>query len=183
MGFPGGTSDKEPTCQCRRHKRHRSGTSLGGEDPLEEGMATHSNILAWRIPWTEEPGGLQFIGSQRVGHSWSDLAGTHNRKIIGWERTGETTRPCPGNQSSLTSMQKSSCSLWKSSWKLLMVDRSYSFLDGVLSGRAENFLFSRRYRHGLGSKRWRQDLLESANGVGGGVCLWQAFFQIGRKEA
>ena len=42
--------------------------SLGPEDPLEEEMATHSNILAWRIPWTEEPGGLQSIGSQRVRH-------------------------------------------------------------------------------------------------------------------
>ena len=38
------------------------------EDPLEKGMATHSSILAWRIPWTEEPSGLQSIGSQRVGH-------------------------------------------------------------------------------------------------------------------
>ena len=42
--------------------------SLGCEDPLEKGMATHSNILAWRIPWTEEPGGLQSTWSQRVGH-------------------------------------------------------------------------------------------------------------------
>ena len=42
--------------------------SLGWEDPLEKGMATHSSSLAWRIPWTEEPGGLQFMGSQRVGH-------------------------------------------------------------------------------------------------------------------
>ena len=42
--------------------------SLGQEDPLEKGMGTHSNILAWRIPWTEEPGGLQSMGSQRVGH-------------------------------------------------------------------------------------------------------------------
>ena len=42
--------------------------SLGWEDPLEKGMATHSSILAWRIPWTEEPGGLQFMESQRVGH-------------------------------------------------------------------------------------------------------------------
>ena len=40
--------------------------SLGGEDPLEKGMATHSSILAWRIPWTEEPGGLQSTESQRV---------------------------------------------------------------------------------------------------------------------
>ena len=42
--------------------------SLSWEDPLEEGMATHFNILAWRTPWTEEPGGLQSMGSQRVGH-------------------------------------------------------------------------------------------------------------------
>ena len=42
--------------------------SLGQEDPLEEGKATHSNTLAWRIPWTEEPGGLQFMGSQKAGH-------------------------------------------------------------------------------------------------------------------
>ena len=42
--------------------------SLSQEDPLEEKIATHPSILAWRIPWTEEPGGLQFIRSQRVGH-------------------------------------------------------------------------------------------------------------------
>ena len=42
--------------------------ALGREDPLEKEMATHSSILAWRIPWTEEPGGLQSMGSQRVGH-------------------------------------------------------------------------------------------------------------------
>ena len=42
--------------------------SLGWEDPLEKEKATHSSILAWRIPWTEEPGGLQSTGSQRVGH-------------------------------------------------------------------------------------------------------------------
>ena len=42
--------------------------SLGQEDPLEEGMAAHSSILAWRIPWTEEPAGQEFLGSQRVGH-------------------------------------------------------------------------------------------------------------------
>ena len=42
--------------------------SLGWEGPLEKGMATHSSILAWRIPWTEEPGGLQSMGLQRVGH-------------------------------------------------------------------------------------------------------------------
>ena len=47
------------------------------EDPLEEEMATHSSILAWRIPWTEEPGRLQSMGSQRVRHDRSDLARVH----------------------------------------------------------------------------------------------------------
>ena len=51
--------------------------SLGGEDPSEESMATHSSILAWRIPCTEEPGGLQSMGSQRVGHT---LATEHAEK-------------------------------------------------------------------------------------------------------
>ena len=43
--------------------------TLGWEDPLEKGMATHSTIPAWRIPWTEEPGGLQPMGTQKAGHS------------------------------------------------------------------------------------------------------------------
>ena len=50
--------------------------SLGQEDALEEGMATHSSILAWRIPWTEEPGGLQSMGSQRVRHDQNNSART-----------------------------------------------------------------------------------------------------------
>ena len=54
--------------------------NLGCEDPLEENIATHSSILAWRIPWTEEPGGLQSMGSQRVGHNCSDLAAEENIK-------------------------------------------------------------------------------------------------------
>ena len=51
--------------------------SLGWEDPLEEGLATHACVLAWRIPWTEEPGDLQSMRLQRVGHNWSDLACIH----------------------------------------------------------------------------------------------------------
>ena len=43
--------------------------SLGWEDPLKKGMATHASVLAWRIPWAEEPGRLQSMGSQRVGHN------------------------------------------------------------------------------------------------------------------
>ena len=47
------------------------GSIPGPEDPLEKGMLTHSSIFAWEIPWTEEPGGLQSIGSQRVRHDWA----------------------------------------------------------------------------------------------------------------
>ena len=62
---------KEPTCQFRRHETQIR--SLDQEDPLKEDMTTHSSILAWRIPWREEPGGLQSIGSQRIRHNWSNL--------------------------------------------------------------------------------------------------------------
>ena len=67
MGFPGGASGKELACQCRRRKRCGFGPSW--EDPLEEGMATHSSILAWRIPWTQEPHGPQPIVLPIVGHN------------------------------------------------------------------------------------------------------------------
>ena len=60
-GFPGSTVGKEHTCQCRRNERR-------GSDPLEEEMAPHSSILTWRIPWTEEPGGLQSMGLHNVRH-------------------------------------------------------------------------------------------------------------------
>ena len=61
MDFSGGTVVKNPPATARD-----SGSPLGGEDPLDEKMATHSSILAWEIPWTEEPGRLQSTGSQRV---------------------------------------------------------------------------------------------------------------------
>ena len=54
--------------------------SLSQEDPLEKGMATHSSILAWRIPWTEGPGGLQSMAFQRVGHDWATKTSTSGEK-------------------------------------------------------------------------------------------------------
>ena len=67
-GFtPGGASGKEPACQNRTLKETWV-PSLGGKDPLEKGLATHFSIISWRIPLTEEPGGLQFMASQRVVH-------------------------------------------------------------------------------------------------------------------
>ena len=68
VGFPGGPSGKEPACQYRQMEQTRL-CSLGREDPLEKEMATHSSILAWRIPWTEQPGESQSTGSQ----SWTPL--------------------------------------------------------------------------------------------------------------
>ena len=64
LGFPGDSDNKNlPAMQETKV------LTLGQEDPLKKGMATHSSILAWRIPWTEEPSGSQSMGSQRVGHN------------------------------------------------------------------------------------------------------------------
>ena len=67
MAFPRGSDRKESTCNAGGSQVR----SQGQEDPLEGGMATHSSILAWRIPWTEEPDRLQSMESQRVGHDWA----------------------------------------------------------------------------------------------------------------
>ena len=61
--FLGGSAEKNPPAMQETEVQ-----SPGREDPLEKGMATHSSVLAWRTPWTEEPGGLQSMGSQRVRH-------------------------------------------------------------------------------------------------------------------
>ena len=79
LGFPVGLVVKNlpvntgDTGMWGQYRRHRDVCSiLGSEDPLEKEMAIHSSILAWRIPWTEEPSGLQSTGSQGVGHGWSE---------------------------------------------------------------------------------------------------------------
>ena len=66
LGFPGGSAVKNP--RAMQETWEACVRSPSREDPLEEGMTTHSSVLAWRIPWTEEPGGLQSVGSQRVRH-------------------------------------------------------------------------------------------------------------------
>ena len=72
LGFPGGSEDKVPACNAG---------DPGWEDHLEKEMAVHSSILAWRIPWREEPGGLQSTGSERVEHNWATSHITHNADI------------------------------------------------------------------------------------------------------
>ena len=73
-GFPGGSNGKQSACNAGD-----LGLIPGLEDPLEMEIATYSSILAWKIPWTEEPGRLQSIGSPRVGH---DLATEQQHVII-----------------------------------------------------------------------------------------------------
>ena len=68
---------KESSC-----KAEDPGSIPGLEDPLEKGMATYSNILAWRIPWTEEPGRLQSMGSQKIKHNWGTNIFTFFSKLI-----------------------------------------------------------------------------------------------------
>ena len=71
--------------------------SLGREDPLEKEMATHSSILAWKIPWTEEPGRLQSMGSHRVGHDWAaslSLSFTTPRGLLRWHECLKNPPEC-----------------------------------------------------------------------------------------
>jgi len=103
MGLPGGASGKKPACQCRRCKRCRF--DAWQEDPPEKGMATHSSILAWRIPWTEESAGLQSMGSQRVGcyeatntHTHTHTHYTHEFTIVSKHLSCihvKLLQPCP----------------------------------------------------------------------------------------
>ena len=65
--------------------------SLSWEDPLQEGMATHSSILAWEIPWTENPGGLQSIRSQRIGHDW---AAKQQQRLVWTIKKGVNSHRC-----------------------------------------------------------------------------------------
>ena len=81
--------------------RRDVGRSLGPKDPLEEEMATHSRILAWRVPWTEEPGRLQSRGSHRVEHDWACMQAplTQGQALVRiespWPRSGFQGRPLP----------------------------------------------------------------------------------------
>ena len=79
MSFPGGSDGKESACN-----EGDLSSIPGWEDPLGKEMATHSSILAWGIPWTEEPGGLPSIGSQRVGHDWATKYSKHLFQSVQW---------------------------------------------------------------------------------------------------
>ena len=75
-GFPGGNSGEEPLCHCKMMHETRI-LSLGWEDPLEEDIATHSSILAWRIPWTEKPGRQAAVHRVAKSQTWLKLLHMH----------------------------------------------------------------------------------------------------------
>ena len=80
MGFASGSAVKN--LAAMQEPQEMQFRSLGWEDPLEGSLAAHSSTLAWRLPWTEEPGGLQFTGSQRIRHDRSNLVHTHARRQL-----------------------------------------------------------------------------------------------------
>ena len=118
-------SGKESACNAG--DKQRWVWSLGWEDTLQEEMATHSSILAWEIPWTEKPGGLQSTGSQRVGHDWIATEYTH---------THTHTHTCHGEQN------PSSVILWWTSDCLVMLVHTNSkmFIKAfqVVDNKAKN---------------------------------------------
>ena len=84
MGFPVGSVVKNPPAM--QEIQETLVQALGQEDPLEDSRATHSSILAWRIPWAEDPGGLESIGSQRVEDDWGNLARIHTHTLVSISR-------------------------------------------------------------------------------------------------
>ena len=92
---------------------------LGHEETLEKGMATHSRILAWRIPWTEESGRLQSVGSRRVEHDWA--TNTFTTLLIPWDFELQTTRSTLGSCfNPLSDLLASSCCFFLSSLELTL---------------------------------------------------------------
>ena len=85
--FRGGSDSKESACSAGDPV-----LSLGGEDPLKKGIAAHSRILAWRIPWTEKPGGLHSMGLQRVRTRLAGRASNYLNSGVRWGATSDSSR-------------------------------------------------------------------------------------------
>ena len=158
--------------------------SLGREDPPEEGMAAHSSVLAWRIPWTEEPGDLLPIRFQRVGHDWSNFAHMHTRGLEGELAPGSSE--VAGFQVARVGKSKHltttlSCSLsfinWNQPYPLLGAWRC--FTKCVLNCSVSGILFRRQYcvQSGLlGSWHFQASVAGVFHWAG--LCLraWQLLF-------
>ena len=119
MGFPGSTTGKEPAYQCRRHRRPKTCgfDPWVGKIPWSRALATHFSILAWRIPWTGESGGLQATEFQRVEHDWNDLVCIHTYTSLTWtpydiKETKTLTKYCPDK-----ALRGDSTVGWTERWK------------------------------------------------------------------
>ena len=118
--------------------------SLGREDLLEKETATHSDILAWRTAWTEEPGGLQSVGSQRVGHDWA-LTYAHRSEDVQYA-TREEQRAITN---SLIDYAKAfDCVDHKQLWKIHLKKREYQTILSVSQETGEASQAIVRTRHG-----------------------------------
>ena len=138
---PGGASSEEPTCQCRRHKRHEFNPWVR-KIPLEKEMATHSSIIACRIPWTEEPGGLQFMGSQRVRHDWSNITYIHSLDV-NLSKLQERVKGRKVSRAAVLGVTESDTTLQLNNNKIIFYD--------VCCLRGEVAAFSSLYHHSLES--------------------------------
>ena len=104
--------------------------SLGWKIPLEKGMATHASNFAWKIPWTQKPGGLQFMASQRVGHDWTTKhAHTHTHTII-WA-TGQYHRPIFWNHHPRASRTELRQAVWLVHGDIMHLFQSWTWDLGV----------------------------------------------------
>ena len=124
-------SGKEPASQWRRHKRTRV-PSLGWEDPLKEETAAHASLLTWRLPWSEEPAGLQSLVSQRTWHNWSDLARIHRRLRVRKDMRIKANRERLEDATLLTLKMEEG----DSTWGMQAVFRSWKMQRGRLTPRA-----------------------------------------------
>ena len=116
------------------------------EDPLEEGIATHSSILAWRIPWTEEPGGLQSIGWKRVGHDWVTKRNTDQvsgfSKYCQFSKVAEQIHsPSSGNESSSLPHPPQFLELLTSLISIILMGHFYSIFFFLMNDDVDHFKF------------------------------------------
>ena len=117
-GFPGGSGGKESSSNAGD-----PGSIPGSGRSLKKGMATHLSILAWRIPWTEEPSRLRFMGSQRVGHDWA--TNTFTFWTVKHEQWGQTSGSSPGSMACLPKPWFSHCEM-----ELIILPSSWSCWEG-----------------------------------------------------
>ena len=124
--------------------------SLGREDPLEEGMATHSSILAWKIPWTEETGRLPSMGLQRVRHNWVT---EHAHTCLGASLVAQTVKNLPARRTGFNPWVRKIP--WRRKWQSTLV-----FLPGEFHGQRSLMGYTPQGHKELNTTEWLIHLAE-----------------------